>query len=162
MFSFASKTNDPNARLGWNERIGYGIGNFGMATVNGLMSGFFMKYLTDVSLFDAAAISTIIAVSKLFDGFSDIVMGNAAISAAQKLGLGLGQVALGIILDAGGYVGGAETQTESAKAAISFMYNWLPVIVIAIATFVMFFYRLDKQLPQIHNDLEERRKHDSE
>ena len=63
MFSFASKTNDPNARLRWNERIGYGIGNFGMATVNGLMSGFFMKYLTDVSLYDAAAISTIIAVS---------------------------------------------------------------------------------------------------
>ncbi len=472
MFSFASKTNDPNARLRWNERIGYGIGNFGMATVNGLMSGFFMKYLTDVSLYDAAAISTIIAVSKLFDGFSDILMGrivdkthsklgkariwlltmciplaivsvllfstpsglsgfakyaylfiiynlvntvfytamavpynslialsstdpyehgmmgniamifqtisniftntffmgwvikfsgianldtpykpeaqhgwtmalivigiiivasavisvlgtkertdfaaakgqekdnvstgaalkslftnkywlmmilamfsiffiivlysagamyyasdvlgnyalytpmnnaisiaqfaimfitpffmkkfgkgltywlglvailvgfagtgivganlpllivfnalkglglgaaggmafgmvadtleygewktgvravgmgNAAISAAQKLGLGLGQVALGIILKAGGYVGGAETQSESAKASISFMYNWLPVIVIAIATFVMFFYRLDKQLPQIHEDLTERRKND--
>ena len=40
------------------------------------------------------------------------------------------------------------------------MYNWLPVIVIAIATFVIFFYRLDKQLPQIHENLTERRKND--
>ena len=86
MFSFASKTNDPNARLRWNERIGYGIGNFGMATVNGLMSGFFMKYLTDVSLYDAAAISTIIAVSKLFDGFSDILMGRIVDKTHSKLG----------------------------------------------------------------------------
>lgn len=86
MFNFASKTNDPNTRLGWNDRIGYGIGNFGMATVNGLMSGFFMKYLTDVSLADAAAISTIIAVSKLFDGVSDIIMGRIVDKTHSKLG----------------------------------------------------------------------------
>ena len=30
MFSYASKHNDPKAHLGWSERIGYGIGNYGM------------------------------------------------------------------------------------------------------------------------------------
>lgn len=92
------------------------------------------------------------------DGFKAVGMGNAAISAAQKLGLGLGQVALGIILSIGGYVNGAQTQPDSAKAAISFFYNWLPAILLVAAIVVMLFYNLDKKLPQIHKDLEERHK----
>lgn len=75
MFSFASKTTDPGTKLGWNDRIGYGMGNFGMAWVNGMMSAFLMKYLTDVSLVDAGVVSLIIAISKLFDGVSDLIMG---------------------------------------------------------------------------------------
>ncbi len=86
MFSFASKTNDPNTKLGWNDRIGYGIGNFGMAWINGLMAGFLMKYLTDVSLIDAGVVSFIIAISKLFDGVSDLVMGRIVDSTHSKLG----------------------------------------------------------------------------
>lgn len=86
MFSFASKSSDPNTKLGWNDRIGYGIGNFGMAWVNGLMSAFFMTYLTDVSLMDAAAVSSIIAVSKLFDGISDLVMGRIVDGTHSKMG----------------------------------------------------------------------------
>ncbi len=86
MFSFASKTNDPGTKLGWNDRIGYGIGNFGMAWINGLMSAFFMTYLTDVSLMDAAAVSTIIAVSKLFDGVSDLFMGRIVDGTHSKMG----------------------------------------------------------------------------
>ena len=86
MMSFASKTNDPNAKLGWNDRIGYGMGNFGMAWVNGMMSAFLMKYLTDVSLVDAAVVSTIIAISKLFDGVSDLIMGRIVDGTKSKLG----------------------------------------------------------------------------
>ncbi|MBD5457538.1 MAG: MFS transporter [Lachnospiraceae bacterium] len=86
MINFASKTNDPNTRLGWNDRIGYGMGNFGMAWVNGMMSAFFMKYLTDVSLVDAAVVSLIIAVSKLFDGISDLIMGRIVDGTHSKFG----------------------------------------------------------------------------
>ncbi|MDE7312132.1 MAG: MFS transporter [Eubacterium sp.] len=86
MISFASKTNDPNARLGWNDRIGYGMGNFGMAWVNGMMSAFLMKYLTDVSLVDAGVVSFIIAVSKLFDGVSDLIMGRIVDKTHAKMG----------------------------------------------------------------------------
>lgn len=86
MISFASKTDNPNVRLGWNDRIGYGMGNFGMAWVNGMMSAFLMKYLTDVSLVDAAVVSTIIAISKLFDGVSDLIMGRIVDKTHSKLG----------------------------------------------------------------------------
>lgn len=86
MVSFASKTNDANTKLGWNDRIGYGIGNFGMAWVNGMMSAFFMSYLTDVSLVDAGVASTIIAISKLFDGVSDLIMGRIVDGTHSALG----------------------------------------------------------------------------
>ena len=86
MFSFASKTNDPHTKLGWNDRIGYGMGNLGMAWVNGMMSAFLMKYLTDVSLVDAAVVSSIIAISKLFDGVSDLIMGRIVDGTHSKMG----------------------------------------------------------------------------
>lgn len=86
MFSFASKTNDPNTKLGWNDRIGYGMGNFGMAWVNGMMSAFFMTYLTDVSLVNAGIASTIIAISKVFDGVSDLIMGRIVDGTHSKFG----------------------------------------------------------------------------
>lgn len=86
MISFASKTDNPNTRLGWNDRIGYGMGNFGMAWVNGMMSAFLMKYLTDVSLVDAGVVSAIIAISKLFDGVSDLIMGRIVDGTHSKMG----------------------------------------------------------------------------
>lgn len=61
------------------------------------------------------------------------------------------------ILDAGGYVGGAATQTASAIHAIEICYVWIPIIAFA-AIFVMnLFFKLDKQYPQIKADLEARR-----
>ncbi len=86
MFSFATKTSNPNTKLGWNDRLGYGMGNFGMAWVNGMMSAFLMKYLTDVSLVDAGVVSAIIAISKLFDGVSDLIMGRIVDNTHSKLG----------------------------------------------------------------------------
>ena len=85
-------------------------------------------------------------------------MGNAAISAAQKLGLGIGQVVLGLVLDMGGYDGAAAAQSESAKTAISFIYNWLPVGMIVVTFIIMLTYKLDKELPKIQKELEERHK----
>lgn len=92
------------------------------------------------------------------DGFKTVGMGNAAISAAQKLGLGIGQVVLGWILDFGGYSGEVTSQSESAKAAISVIYNWLPVGMIVVTFIIMLTYRLDKELPGIQKELEERHK----
>lgn len=86
MISFASKTNNPNTKLGWNDRVGYGMGNFGMAWVNGMMSAFLMKYLTDVSLVDAGVVSAIIAISKLLDGVSDLIMGRIVDRTHSKMG----------------------------------------------------------------------------
>ena len=86
MVSFASKHNDPKANLSWSERIGYGMGNYGLAWVNGIMSAFFMLYLTNVAVLDAGVVGTIIAVSKVFDGVSDLIMGGIVDRTKSKHG----------------------------------------------------------------------------
>lgn len=86
MFSFASKHNDPKEKLAWSERIGYGIGNYGLAWINGIMSAFFMLYLTNVSFVDAIAAGNIVAVSKVFDGVSDLVMGRIVDRTKSRFG----------------------------------------------------------------------------
>lgn len=37
MISFATKHNDPQAALGWNERIGFGVGRFGFQMINAVI-----------------------------------------------------------------------------------------------------------------------------
>lgn len=86
MISFASKHNESTASLSWGERIGYGMGNYGMAWINGIMSAFFMVYLTNVALVDVGIAGTIIAVSKIFDGVSDLIMGNIVDHTKSKHG----------------------------------------------------------------------------
>lgn len=90
-------------------------------------------------------------------GVKTVGMGNAAISAAQKLGLGIGQAAMGWILAAGKFDASLPSQPDSAKFAITFLYNWLPVILIVVCFFVMLFYKLDKEMPTVLKELEERR-----
>lgn len=61
------------------------------------------------------------------------------------------------IMNAGGYVGGAETQTASAVNSIEFCYVWIPAILFAVIFIANIFYRLDKMYPQIQAELESRR-----
>lgn len=66
---------------------------------------------------------------------------------------GIGQVVLGRILALGGYDGTATVQSEAAKAAISFIYNWLPIAMIVVTFLIMLTYKLDKELPKIQKEL---------
>lgn len=86
MRSLATKTNDPDAKLGWPERIGYGIGGFGFNAINGIIGSFLTIYMTNVALLDAGIISTLIAVSKVFDGVSDLIVGRLVDNTHSKLG----------------------------------------------------------------------------
>ena len=86
MFSLATKHNDPEAKLGWGERIGYGTGGFAFNMINGIIGSFLLIYFTNVALLDAAVISTIIAVSKVFDGISDVLVGNIVAHTNAKMG----------------------------------------------------------------------------
>ena len=61
------------------------------------------------------------------------------------------------ILDMGGYVGGAPTQTESAIHAIEICYVWIPIIAFAVIFVMNIFFKLDKQYPEIKAELEKRR-----
>ncbi|MGT2759349.1 MFS transporter [Streptococcus moroccensis] len=86
MLSFATKHEDPEKTLGWNERIGYASGAFGWNMVNGIIGTFLTVYFTNVAFLDAAIISTLIAASKLFDGVSDLIVGRMVDNTNSKLG----------------------------------------------------------------------------
>ncbi|MBM6979528.1 MAG: MFS transporter [Actinomyces succiniciruminis] len=84
--SLATRHNNPDARLGWIERVGYGSGQLGINAINGILGSFLTVYFTNVALLDAAVISSIIAVSKLFDGVSDIIVGRLVDRTKSRLG----------------------------------------------------------------------------
>ena len=77
---------DPNARLGWGERLGYGVGATGWNMINGIVGTFLTVYFTNVALLDAGIIATLIAVSKVFDGVSDLIVGNIVDRTRSKMG----------------------------------------------------------------------------
>lgn len=88
MVSFATKHDDPDAKLGWGERIGFGVGGFGFNMINAVMGSFLTIYFTNAALLDAAIVSSIIAVSKLLDGISDLIVGNIVDRTKSSLGKG--------------------------------------------------------------------------
>lgn len=73
-------------RPGWAERICYAAGGLGIRLGFGAITGYFLIYLTNVALLDIAVCSAIIAVSKVFDGISDIVIGNIIDNTVSSLG----------------------------------------------------------------------------
>lgn len=78
--------NDPEARLGWGERIGYGTGHFGMNMINAVLGSFLTIYFTNAAFLDAGIIASIIAISKVFDGISDLIVGNMVDHTHSKYG----------------------------------------------------------------------------
>lgn len=57
------------------ERFAYGCGDFGCNIIYVAMSTFLLFYYTDYAHVSAAAVGTIMLVSRVFDGISDVVMG---------------------------------------------------------------------------------------
>lgn len=75
-------------------------------------------------------------------------------SFGSKAGSGLGAAIVGWMLAFGGYVGGQEHISESARSSILFMYIYLPIIISALMVVILYFYKLDKLFPQIVKELE--------
>ena len=77
---------------------------------------------------------------------------------ANKVAAGLSVSLGGFVMGAAGYVGGQKTQPESVMRAINLSFNAIPTILIAIMTAILiFFYNVDKLMPQVKSDLERRR-----
>ena len=60
--------------LKWYNKIGYGSGEVAGNVVYAFLTSFMMVYLTDSVGLAAGVVGTLIAVSKLFDGFTDILV----------------------------------------------------------------------------------------
>lgn len=72
----SSKKNlDPNAKLGMLERIGYGIGDYAGNLIYSAISAFLLVYYSNVVGVSTTVAASIIAISKVFDGISDLAMG---------------------------------------------------------------------------------------
>lgn len=84
------------------------------------------------------------------------VMGSVQ-SFMNKIGTGLGVAVAGVMLQIGGFVGTAETQTESALHMIIAMMTVVPAALGVLFLLLWKQYDLEAQLPEIHAELERRR-----
>jgi GPH family glycoside/pentoside/hexuronide:cation symporter len=76
---------------------------------------------------------------------------------AMKLGKGLAPASLGLVMSMAGYDGTAELISGSALTAIKLMYSIIPAAALGVAFLIFTMHDLDKKLPQIKKELEERR-----
>ncbi|MCR5415764.1 MAG: glycoside-pentoside-hexuronide (GPH):cation symporter [Pseudobutyrivibrio sp.] len=75
-----------NAKLGWGERIAYGLGDYAGNLVYSLISAFLLVYYTEACGINAASAASVIAVSRIFDGVSDLIMGRMVDKTHSKWG----------------------------------------------------------------------------
>ena len=68
------------------ERFCYGCGDFGCNIIYTAMSAFLLFYYTDYAGVSAAAVGTIMLISRVFDGVSDIIMGMIVDRTRSKYG----------------------------------------------------------------------------
>ncbi len=72
--------------LKWYNKIGYGSGDIAGNVVYAFLSSFVMIYLTNTIGLSAGIVGTLIAASKLFDGFTDIFFGSMIDKTHSRLG----------------------------------------------------------------------------
>ena len=72
--------------LKWYNKVGYGAGDIAGNVVYALLASFVMIYLTDTVGLNAGIVGTLIAVSKIFDGISDVFFGAMIDKTKSKMG----------------------------------------------------------------------------
>ena len=72
--------------LKWYHKVGYGSGDVAGNCIYALLTAFMMIYLTDTVGLSMAIVSTLIAVSKIFDGVSDFFFGRMIDRTKSKMG----------------------------------------------------------------------------
>ena len=78
--------NKEKTYLNWYNKIGYGSGDIAGNVVYALLSAFVMIFLADTVGMNAGVVGTLIAVSKLFDGVSDIFFGSLIDKTKTRMG----------------------------------------------------------------------------
>ena len=72
--------------LKWYNKIGYGSGDIAGNVVYAFLTFFIMIYLTDTIGLNPGIVGTLMAVAKIFDGFSDIIFGSLIDKTHTKMG----------------------------------------------------------------------------
>ncbi len=72
--------------LKWYNMVGYGSGDIAGNVVYAFLTSFVMIYLTNTVGLNAGIVGTLIAISKLFDGITDILFGSMIDKTRTKMG----------------------------------------------------------------------------
>lgn len=72
--------------LKWYNKVGYGSGDIAGNVVYAFLSSFVMIYLTNTVGLNAGIVGTLIAVSKLFDGVTDVFFGSMIDKTKSRMG----------------------------------------------------------------------------
>ena len=72
--------------LKWYNKVGYGSGDIAGNVVYAFLTSFVMIYLTDTIGLNSGIVGTLIAMSKLFDGLTDIFFGSMIDKTKSKMG----------------------------------------------------------------------------
>ncbi len=72
--------------LKWYNKVGYGSGDIAGNVVYALLSAFVLIYLTDTVGLNAGIVGTLMMVSKIFDGITDVFFGSMIDKTQSKMG----------------------------------------------------------------------------
>ena len=72
--------------LKWYNKVGYGSGDIAGNVVYAFLTSFVMIYLTDTVGLNSGIVGTLIMVSKLLDGVTDVFFGNMIDKTKSKMG----------------------------------------------------------------------------
>lgn len=75
-----------------------------------------------------------------------------------KVGMGLGNVLIGVLLSFGKYDGALDVQPDSAITMIKILYIGMPIIVAIFQLLLMIPYTVEKEYDQMYKELAERKK----
>lgn len=81
-----AKNLDPNAKLSFIERLAYGLGDYAGNLVYSSISAFLLVYYISILGVNATSAASIMAISKIFDGISDLIMGRIVDNTKSKWG----------------------------------------------------------------------------
>jgi Na+/melibiose symporter-like transporter len=76
---------------------------------------------------------------------------------AGKIGAAVGTGILGVLLTASGFTGDAATTPQSSLVMIRMLFSLIPMALYILTSLTLRQYKLTEQLPQIREDIKERR-----
>lgn len=75
MGNFGFRNTSKRDKIGLMEYFCYGLGDFSFCFIYGAIGSYIVFFYTDVACISAATVGTILLLSKIFDGISDMLMG---------------------------------------------------------------------------------------
>lgn len=86
MFKNGGKEHGRKKYLKWYNKVGYGSGDIAGNVVYAFLTSFVMIYLTNTVGLNPGIVGTLIALSKLFDGITDVFFGSMIDKTKSKMG----------------------------------------------------------------------------